>query len=145
MAEPSDHQQGCPRCAVLERRIAELEARVRELERLLSEAVRATKRQAAPFSKSAPKTNPKTPGRKPGEDYGTQAFRTLPDGPPDQIIPVNAPKRCSSCGGRVRERWLSCALSETQCYVGTTVSETNLNNSSNRKLGHHTAIGAQQG
>jgi transposase len=88
---------------VLERRIAELEARVRELERLLSEAVRATKRQAAPFSKGAPKTNPKPPGRKPGENYGTQAFRTLPDGPPDQIIDVKAPKRCPSCGGSVHE------------------------------------------
>jgi transposase len=73
------------------------------LERLLSESVRATKRQAAPFSKGAPKTNPKPPGRKPGTDYGTQAFRTIPDRPPDQIIAVKAPKRCPSCGGRVRE------------------------------------------
>ena len=103
MAEPSDNHQECPRCAVLERRIAELESRVHELERLLSEAVRTTKRQAAPFSQGIPKANPKTPGRKPGDDYGTQAFRTLPDRPPDQIIPVKAPKRCPSCGGRVRE------------------------------------------
>jgi hypothetical protein len=49
---------------VLERRIAELEARVRELERLLSEAVRGTKRQAAPFSKGAPASNPQKSGRK---------------------------------------------------------------------------------
>jgi transposase len=88
---------------VLERRVSELEARVRELERLLSEAVRATKRQAAPFSKGVPKTNPKTPGRKPGDDYGTHAFRTIPDQPPDQIIPVKAPAHCPSCGGSVRE------------------------------------------
>jgi transposase len=87
----------------LERRIAELEARVRELEDLLANAVRATKRQAAPFSKGAPKSNPKRPGRKPGKDYGTQAFRTLPDQPPDEVIPVKAPARCPSCGGRVRE------------------------------------------
>jgi len=103
MAEPSDHSQGCPRCAVLERRVAELEARVRELERLLSEAARAAKRQAAPFSKGVPKTHPKTPGRKAGEDYGTQAFRRCPDTKPDQVIDVPSPTRCPSCGGRVRE------------------------------------------
>lgn len=103
MAEPSDHSQPCPRCVVLERRIAELEARIRELERLLSDATRATKRQAAPFSKGAPRENPQKPGRKPGPDYGTQAFRTLPDRPPDQIINVKTPKRCPSCGGSVRE------------------------------------------
>jgi Transposase IS66 family. len=103
MAEPSEHGQGCPRCAVLERRVAELEARVRELERLLSEALRATQRQAAPFSKGAPKINPKTPGRKPGEDYGTQAFRRLPDAKPDEIIDVPSPRQCPACGGRVRE------------------------------------------
>jgi len=103
MAEPSDNPQSCPRCAVLERRIAELEARVRELERLLSEAVRGTKRQAAPFSKGPPKENPQTPGRKPGPDYGTQAFRTLPKQPPDEIIDVPLRRRCPRCGGTTRE------------------------------------------
>jgi len=103
MAEPSDHPQACPRCAVLERRIAELEARVRELERLLSEAVRGTKRQAAPFSKGLPKENPQKPGRKPGLDYGTQAFRTLPTGPPDEIIDVPLRRRCPRCGGTTRD------------------------------------------
>lgn len=51
MTEPSGHKSSCPRCAVLERRVAELEARVRELEQLLLEATRAAKRQAAPFSR----------------------------------------------------------------------------------------------
>jgi predicted nucleic acid-binding Zn-ribbon protein len=68
MAEPSDHFSPCPRCAVLERRVAELEAqltareariakleaRIAERERLLGEATRAAKRQAAPFSKGGP-------------------------------------------------------------------------------------------
>ena len=103
MAEPSDHNRPCARCAVLERRIGELEARIRELERLLSVATRSAKRQAAPFSKGAPKENPQKPGRKAGPDYGIQAFRTLPDAPPDQIIDVKTPKRCPSCGGSVRE------------------------------------------
>ena len=117
MAEPSEQVQPCPRCKVLERRVAELEgqlatrdariakleARMAELERLLDQRTRDAKRQAAPFSKGGPKANPKTPGRKPGKDYGTQAFRAIPDRPPDQIIPVEAPKRCPSCAGRVRE------------------------------------------
>ena len=110
MAEPSDHTQPCPRCAVLERRVAEVErqlaaalARIAELERLLDQRIRDGKRQAAPFSKGAPKENPQKPGRQPGPDYGTQAFRTLPDRPPDQILQVKPPKRCPSCGGSVRE------------------------------------------
>jgi transposase len=98
-----DHTQSCPRCLVLERRIAELEARIRELERLLSEAVRGSKRQAAPFSKGSPKEDPKKPGRKPGPNYGTQAFRAAPTGPPDEIIDVPLRRRCPRCGGRTRE------------------------------------------
>jgi transposase len=95
---------------VLERRVAELErqlaaalARIAELERLLEQRTRDGKRQAAPFSKGPPKSKPKTPGRKPGDDYGTQAFRTLPDRPPDEVIAVQTPKQCPSCGGGVRE------------------------------------------
>src|SRR3990172_4662800 len=110
MAEPSETSPSCPRCAVLERRVAELErqlaaalARIAELERLLDQRTRDSRRRAAPSPKGAPKKNPQTPGRKPGPDYGTQAFRTLPDRPPDQIIQVKTPKRCPSCGGSVRE------------------------------------------
>jgi len=101
MAEPS--QTGaCPRCAVLERRVAELQARLAELERLLDQRTRDGKRQAAPFSKGGPKANPRKRGRKPGDDYGIQAFRVAPQQPPDQVIPVAAPSRCPACGGRVR-------------------------------------------
>jgi len=96
MAEPSDHTQPCPRCAVLERRVA-------ERERHWDQRTRDGKRQAAPFSKGSPKSPPDKPGRKAGEDYGTQAFRTLPDAPPDPILKVKAPKRCPACGGSVRE------------------------------------------
>jgi len=110
MAEPSEHPQPCPRCVVSERRVAELErqlaaalARIGELERLLDQRTRDAKRQAAPFSKGAPKDQPHKPGRKPGSDYGTQAFRALPEAPPDQILDVKMPKRCPSCGGSVRE------------------------------------------
>ena len=110
MAEPSDHPQPCPRCAMLERRVAELErqlavalARIVELERLLDQRTRDGKRQAAPFSKGSPKPDPEKPGRKPGKDYGTQAFRRLPDRAPDQVIDVPLAPRCPRCGGRTRE------------------------------------------
>jgi transposase len=117
MAEPSGTSRTCLRCAVLKRRVAELEhelaaalarlskqdGRLAELEKRLDERTRDVKRQAAPFSKGEPKAQPANPGRKPGSDYGTQAFRTLPEGPPDQILNVPTPKRCPDCGGTVKE------------------------------------------
>jgi len=117
MAEPSGTSPGCPRCAVLERRVAELErqlaardaglakleariagleTRNAALERLLEQRTRDAKRQAAPFSKGAPKPQPQKPGRKPGEDYGVQACRAIPTETPDEVIPVLSPARCPS-------------------------------------------------
>ena len=64
-----------------ERLLKENEARQQEIARLrerLGEALRAAKRQAAPFSKGAPKTDPKRRGRKPGRHYGVRAHRTPP-------------------------------------------------------------------
>jgi len=73
-ATPAEH--GCSNCERLEREVAALrrenaalKARVATLERLLEEARRRGKRQAAPFSKGTPKKTPKRPGRKPGRDY----------------------------------------------------------------------------
>ncbi len=102
MAEPSNNTSSCPRCAVLERRIAELEARVAQLEKLLEQATRMARRQAAPFSKGEPKPNPKPPGRKPGPDYGTSAFRAAPPSRRiDEVHEAVLPARCPSCGGAV--------------------------------------------
>jgi len=83
---------------VLERRSAELEARIRELERSLLEAVRASKRQAAPFSRNQPKKNPKKPGRPDGHEA---ALRPLPAAP--QITEtIDVPlEHCPGCGGPV--------------------------------------------
>jgi transposase len=102
----------CPGCAARDRRIAQLEARIAALEvqvqRLsaqLQDALRLSKRQAAPFSKGAPKANPKTPGRKAGTCYGPKAYRPLPTAPPDEVIDVPLPAHCPHCGaaGRVVE------------------------------------------
>lgn len=85
-------------------RIAELEARIADLERKIEDLTRRGKRQAAPFSKGAPKANPKKPGRKPGDDYGPVAFRAAPD--PEQIDETHhapLPEQCSACGGKLEQ------------------------------------------
>ena len=77
-----------------------LQAEIERLRKQLEEALRSLKRQAAPFSKGKPKSDPKRPGRKKGSDYGSRAFRTVPDHV-DEEIPVPLPKKCPDCGGRV--------------------------------------------
>ena len=90
------------RCEQYERRISELEDQIRKLTQLLDESTRAAKRQAAPFSKGQP-SNPKKPGRKPGEEYGHPSRRLPP--PPDQIdetYEALLPEVCPDCGGPVK-------------------------------------------
>src|SRR5438874_13046829 len=90
----------CAGCAARDRKIAELEARLAKLEAL----ARAGKRQAAPFSKGPPKADPKRPGRKAGEDYGTHQRRAVPE--PERIDEMHEallPERCPACEGSVHE------------------------------------------
>ena len=98
------HEACDRRIAELEARNAVLEARLAKLEQLLADRERGSKRQAAPFSKGPPKPDPKTPGRKPGDNYGTKAFRAVPD--PDQVDEVYdspLPDKCPRCGGGVEQ------------------------------------------
>ena len=100
MAEPSDRTPACSRYARLERRIAELEAQVAQRQRLLQEARRAVKRQAAPFSRNQPKPNPKPPGRSAGHEPAQRAA------PPPQAITetLKVPlPYCPECGGPVED------------------------------------------
>jgi len=88
---------GCPECAA--RR-----AEVVELKRLLEQALRSGKRQAAPFRKGPPKPNPKPPGRKAGEEHGAHGHRPTP--PPDQITECHdaaLPDDCPHCHGPLIE------------------------------------------
>jgi len=64
----------------------------------LEAAMRAGKRQAAPFSRGTPKQNPQSPGRKAGKAHGTHHQRPVPDHV-DEEIQVNAPAQCPDCGG----------------------------------------------
>ena len=106
MSEASDNTGAaatCAGCAARDRRVAELEARVAGLEAKLGAAVRAGKRQAAPFSKGPPKADPKPPGRKAGEDYGTHSRRAVPERI-DERYEAALPECCTDpgCPGRVR-------------------------------------------
>jgi transposase len=85
-------------------RIAQLEAHVADLTRRLEEALRAGKRQAAPFRKGPPKADPKTPGRKAGDAHGRHGHRPQP--PPQQVSEchdVPLPDACPHCRGRLIE------------------------------------------
>jgi transposase len=88
-------------CLELRRRAEKLERENADLRRLLDEAQRAGKRQAAPFSKGAAKKAPKKPGRKSGAAYGKRAFRVRPK-KIDRVIeaPVGVQK-CPDCGGKL--------------------------------------------
>lgn len=90
------------RVADQDRRIADLEQQVGKLTKALEEALRAQKRQSAPFSKNKPKADPKPPGRKPGDDYGRWACRARPEHI-DETLNVPLPRRCPDCSGVVEE------------------------------------------
>src|SRR5918995_1423662 len=97
-------EPACPGCRDLLQRVAELEARVADLTRKLEEAVRAGKRQAAPFRKGPPKPDPKTPGRKSGDAHGKHGHRPPP--PPEQVAECHEaclPDACPHCRGRLVE------------------------------------------
>ena len=67
----------------------------------IARLTRSGKRQAAPFSKGKPKADPKKPGRKPGDDYGMQAQKNVPERV-DRTIQVECPLYCLHCGAQVR-------------------------------------------
>jgi transposase len=79
---------------------ARLKQEIERLRRQLEEALRAAKRQAAPFSRGQPQTHPKPPGRKAGEEYGPHHCRPFPRRV-DERIAVPLPSRCPGCGGQV--------------------------------------------
>jgi len=84
-------QPECPGCRALRKEVA-------ELRRIIEELRRAGKRQAGPFSKGPPKPKPKRPGRKPGDEYGTQFCRSEPERI-DETYQAELPHACPHCGG----------------------------------------------
>jgi transposase len=88
--------------AQLRRENHELKAEIERLRRMLEEALRASKRQAAPFSRRHPKAQPQKPGRKSGQKYGRRCRRPVPE-QVDEVVEVPLPSRCPRCGGGVEE------------------------------------------
>lgn len=85
------------RNAGLEGQVARLTAQVESMLKRLEQRERAGKRLAAPFSKGPPKADPKTPGRKSGDDYGRHHRRARPEQTPDEIYDVPLPAHCPAC------------------------------------------------
>ena len=95
------------RAEELEREVASLQRRLerslgenQRLQKLVEEAVRKRKRNTAPFSRDNPKPNPKTAGRKSGDQYGQQATRPTPL-KVDERIAVPLPPCCPHCASQV--------------------------------------------
>ena len=90
----------------IERLQAENEGLKKKIEGLEGE-LRASKRQAAPFSKGKRKANPKRPGRKAGQ--GIFRHRPAPaESIGGEIVEAVAPAGCPSCGGALAvegEEW----------------------------------------
>src|SRR5581483_252203 len=78
-------------------RNAQLGAKVDQLQSIIEDLRRQGKRQAAPFSKGAPKSKPRKPGRKSGLAYGKKGHR-LPPTTIDETVDVPLPERSPCCG-----------------------------------------------
>ena len=102
MAQPT-YEQLLERVADLEAQVRQLTAQLQHVTSHLHEVLRASKRQAAQFSKGPPRDPPATPGRKAGENYGPKAHREIPRRKPDEVIDVPLPDRCPDCGGQTAE------------------------------------------
>jgi transposase len=90
------------RVAEVEADNARLTAQVERLQARLEAARRAGKRQAAPFSRDAKKSDPKRPGRAPGGGYGVKARRERPAPERvDESVAVGLPVCCPDCDGDV--------------------------------------------
>lgn len=95
-------ENSAEKIARLEREIEVLKSENERLRRALEEALRASKRQAAPFSRQKPKAQPQVPGRKPGKAYGHRCRRPIPNNI-DEIVEVPLVASCPHCGGGVKE------------------------------------------
>jgi transposase len=99
-----ENARPCPGCSERDRVIAELLKRVAELEKRGDDKERASKRQAAPFSKGPPKEKPEKPGRKTGNKHGRHGHRPAPpEEAIDETLEALLPEVCPDCGGDIQE------------------------------------------
>lgn len=87
-----------------QRQIEALQVEVARLRAELDAALRAGKRQAAPFRKGPPKPDPKRPGRKAGAEHGGHGHRPPPEpGQLSECREAHLPDACPHCRGRLVE------------------------------------------
>ncbi|MCA1678264.1 MAG: transposase [Actinobacteria bacterium] len=91
---------GLSRSGALRAENAALRAENERLRGQVEQLRRASKRQAAPFSRDEPKPDPKRSGRRGGDGYGTKAHRSPPDDV-DEEIDVPLPEGCRCCGSEL--------------------------------------------
>jgi len=105
----------CPECRAKEQEIERLRQeveRLREAEAQLCDdkaklsaqlikQSRVAKRQAAPYSKGEPKTEPEKPGRKSGKNYGRRGRRERPE-QVDRTVRAELPDSCPRCNSSVK-------------------------------------------
>ncbi len=89
------------RLAQLEKENERLRRENEWLRRELEKALRAAKRQAAPFSRQAPQEHPRKPGRKAGRCYGRPHWRPIPE-QLDETLEAPLSPHCPHCGGAVK-------------------------------------------
>src|SRR5271168_2671597 len=89
----------------LRQQLAQLQHAHDALRQQLEEALRASKRQAAPFAKAPPQREPKKPGRKPGAQHGRHGHRPPPERV-DETHEAPLPDACPDCGGALEETHL---------------------------------------
>lgn len=95
----------------IERERARLERENTRLKDELEAARRAGARQAAPFSRGAPKRRPRQPGRKPGAAYGRRGRRPIPT-VVHETHDVPLPAQCPTCGEAVHETQIAAQYQE---------------------------------
>ena len=108
MVIPSDHDLRAEnerlhgRVDQLERALAALQRTCDDLRQQLEAATRASKRQAAPFAKGPPTAQPRTPGRRAGDQHGRHGHRPPPERI-DETHEAPLPDVCPDCGGPLDE------------------------------------------
>jgi len=97
---PAEWRRVLERLAELEKEVERLRRENEWLRRELEKALRAAKRQAAPFSRQAVQEHPRKPGRKAGSGYGRAHWRPIPE-PVEETLEAPLPPHCPHCGGAV--------------------------------------------
>ena len=97
--DAEQRQDDCGACAQLRQELQVLREQVAKLTAALEEERRRGKRQAAPFSKGPPVTEPKPPGRKSGRRHGPHAHRSVPPRI-DEAYDAPLPQACPHCAGQ---------------------------------------------